>query len=97
MSELSRMEKAADLEEFVYHLRGILEAGDVIREQAKALDQAFDIDTETAADILGRLRAELYFHLPYHMKELRKPFLRMRQKLGQKGGPHSGMPLNDQT
>jgi hypothetical protein len=81
MREFSRIEKVEDLEEFVFHLRGVLEAADVIREQARELDQVFDSDTEVASDVLGRLRAELYFHLPYHMKELRRPFLKLQKRL----------------
>lgn len=78
---LRNMESREDLEEFVYHLKGLVEASETISLQASALDEALSQDDERAADILGRLRAEIYTHLTYHLKELRRPFLRLEKNL----------------
>jgi hypothetical protein len=79
--DLPNLTAKKDLEELVYHFKGIIEAADVIRGQMELLDSAVDSDLERATDALGRLTAELYTHLPYHLKQLRRPFLRFSRSL----------------
>lgn len=81
MTNLPNLEAKIELEELVFHLKGILEAAEVVRIQIELLDKSIDNDLERATDVLGRLRAELYTHLPYHLKELRKPFLKLSHSL----------------
>jgi hypothetical protein len=83
MRELPNLVAKKELEEFVFHLNGILELSEVVGAQIEILDESIDTDLEQATDALGRLRAELYTHLPYHLKELRRPFLEIYNRLGQ--------------
>jgi len=57
-----------------YHLDGLIEAGEAIKNYVESLRSASDHDLNKIADALSELEIEIYFHLRYHMKELRKPF-----------------------
>lgn len=81
MTDLPSLEAKEDLEELVFHLKGILDAVEVVRLQIALLDKTIDCDLGQATDALGRLRAELYTHVPYHLKELRRPFLKLSNSL----------------
>lgn len=58
-----------------YHLEGILEAHDNIRALLTKLDE--DADPESNAEAISYLQVEIYSHLAYHMKELRRPLKRL--------------------
>jgi hypothetical protein len=73
---LYNLENKKEFEELVYHLKGLIEAAQEITAQAQVLDSAIDSDLDRATDAMGALEAEIYTHLAYHAKELRKPFLR---------------------
>ena len=81
MIDLPNLASKSELEELVYHLKGFVEAAEVIRTQIELLDEKIDLDPEEATDAMGRLRAEIYTHLTYHMKEMRRPFLRLFRDL----------------
>lgn len=77
MINLPNLTSKSELDELVYHLKGFVEAAEVIRAQIGVLDATIDSNPEAATDAMGRLRAEIYTHLAYHMKEMRRPFLRL--------------------
>lgn len=81
MISLPSLEAKRELEELVYHFKGFVEAAEEISNQMKLLDTTIDDDLDRATDAMGRLEAEIYTHLAYHMKELRKPFKRLFRKL----------------
>lgn len=91
MITLPSLEAREDLDELVYHFKGLIEAVDEISRQMKLLDSSLDSDPEGAADAMGALEAQIYTHLTYHMKELRKPFVRFfrdsTRALAKRGGP----------
>lgn len=76
MLRLDNLDSKKDLEDVLYHFRGLLEAAEEIRSKIQLVDQSIDEDLERATDSMGRLQAEIYTHLAYHMKELRQPFAR---------------------
>lgn len=74
MMRLKHLEARAELGEIVFHLTGLVEAAEAIREQIVKLDRTIERDLDAATDAMGALEAEIYTHLAYHMKELRRPF-----------------------
>jgi len=74
MVKLSNLEARSDIEEMVFHLKGLIEAAEEISTQAKLFDATLESDLEKATDVMGRLEAEIFTHLNFHMKELRGPF-----------------------
>lgn len=81
MINLPNLEAKEDHRELAYHLKGIVEASEVIRDQIELLDRTINSELEVAADAMGRLQAELYTHLTYHLKQLRRPFLKLSHSL----------------
>jgi hypothetical protein len=63
--------------EFEYHLDGLLEAAALARQQARNLKAHLDTDLEKTAEVLSKLDVEIFFHLDYHLKHLRRPFRRL--------------------
>lgn len=60
-----------------YHLEGMLEAQESIRAFIVKLSEDSAPDPESTAETLAYLQVEIYDHLVYHMKELRRPFKRL--------------------
>jgi hypothetical protein len=84
MIALSNLEIKKELEEVVFHLKGFAEATQEILAQMQLLDSTIDKDLDRATDAMGALEAEIYTHLAYHMKELRRPFSRLFRELCKK-------------
>ena len=59
-----------------YHLEGLLEAHDNVRSLLEKLG-AGSASAESWAETLAYLQLEIYTHLAYHMKELRRPLKRL--------------------
>jgi hypothetical protein len=85
--DLPNLESKKDLEELVYHFKGLIEAAEEISSQMRLLDQVVDSDLEAAGKALGSLSVEIYTHLSYHMKELRRPLLRFSHTVYGQLGP----------
>jgi len=77
MKTLATLEAKEEIEDVVFHLKGLVEATQEIAAQIELLDETIDNDLDRAAGAMGALEAEIYTHLAYHMKELRKPFRRL--------------------
>lgn len=60
-----------------YHLEGLLEAMDSIRRRIAQVDAAVKLDPETLAAKMVELQVEIFDHMGYHMKQLRKPLQRL--------------------
>jgi hypothetical protein len=76
MTTFKNLETRKEFDEIVYHFNGFIEAAEEISAQMQVLDSTIGCDLERATDAMGRLEAELYTHLSYHMKELRRPLSR---------------------
>jgi len=59
-----------------YHLEGLLEAIDRIRWHMAAIEAAVGLDPEELAGRMVDLQVEIFDHMGYHMKQLRRPFER---------------------
>ena len=66
--------------DILYHLDGLVEAGDLIKRHVRSLKMNLDKDLEKTAQSLTDLEIEVFFHLKYHMKQLRKPFKRLHKR-----------------
>jgi len=55
----------------------MLEAIDRISGHLAHLDAAVDLDPEEAAGRMVDLQVEIFDHMGYHMKQLRRPFQRL--------------------
>jgi hypothetical protein len=75
------LERHEELGDFLYHVREILELQNRLSALIEQLDASFDKDSEGTETVMGKLEAELYFHLPYHLRELREPFERILKEL----------------
>lgn len=60
-----------------YHLEGLMEAMERTRAQMAQVDEAVDLDPEELAERLIDLQIEIFDHLGYHMKQLRRPLQRL--------------------
>jgi hypothetical protein len=72
--KLGRLEGREELKDVLYHIRGILEVQSTIVELLIGLDECWGRDKEKKGEILGRIEAEVFFHLKYHIRELKRPF-----------------------
>lgn len=63
-----------------YHLEGLVEAAERIRWHLGYLDAAVGLDPEGLARRMVDLQVEIFDHMGYHMKELRRPFARLISK-----------------
>jgi hypothetical protein len=71
--DLSKLSLHEELREFLYHVRGLLEAHDNLVPLLNTLNETFDTDVEKAAETLSLLEIEIIDHLGYHRKEVRRP------------------------
>ena len=70
--------------DFLYHVREIVSLQERLGVLVERLDSSFGSDRETTETVMGELESELYFHLPYHLRELREPFERtLREVYGE--------------
>jgi|SRR5690349_19388420 len=60
-----------------YHLEGLLEAVDRVRTQVDQIEAAVDGNPEELAGRMVSLQTEIFDHMGYHMKQLRRPFQRL--------------------
>jgi hypothetical protein len=81
MINLPSLESKKELADVAFHLTGFAEAAEEIISQMIILDATIDSDLGRATDAMGALEAEIYTHLAYHVKELRKPFSRLFRAL----------------
>lgn len=77
----ANLEKREDLGEFLYHLRELLEVRDRVDGLIERLDSSLGRDTDATETVVGELETELFFHLLYHIGELREPFERILKEL----------------
>jgi hypothetical protein len=77
MKFLSKLREEDPSSAAAYHLEGLLEAQDNIRSLLAKLDKGSALDPEGTAETLTYLQVEIYSHLAYHMKELRRPLKRL--------------------
>ena len=54
---------------------------DDVKEYALALGATYGVDDEAASDAISSLEVHLFFHLPYHLKKLRRPFIRLNHEI----------------
>ncbi len=73
-TKLPRLSAREELGGFTYHLCGILDAIDDVREAADEFVAKCGVDDDEATTVLARLQVELFVHLAYHVKEL-VPFM----------------------
>jgi hypothetical protein len=77
----ANLEKREDLGDFLYHIRELLELRDRVGGLVERLDSSLGRDTDATETVIGELETELFFHLPYHISELREPFERVLKEL----------------
>jgi len=76
MKFLEKLREEEPSSVIAYHLEGLLEAQDNIRTLLKKLDPSSTAAESYARD-LADLQLEIYTHLAYHMKELRRPLKKL--------------------
>jgi len=78
--DLSKLSVHEELREFLYHVRGLLEAHDKLVPLLNRLNETFDTDVEKAAETLSLLEVEIFDHLGYHRKEIRRPLAALARR-----------------
>ena len=89
-TKLPRLSENEELGGFTYHLCGIIDALDEVRDAADEFVAKCGVDDDEATTMLARLQVELFVHLAYHVKELvpfmidlnSKIYAKMREELG---------------
>lgn len=77
----TNLEKHEELRDFLYHVREILDLRDRLSALIERLDSSFGKNKVASQAVMGELETELYFHLPYHIRELREPFERILKEM----------------
>jgi uncharacterized protein YoxC len=77
---VKRLERDETLREFLYHIKGIVEASDNLVDLAKTLDEAYQRNAETFADTTSLIEVQALHHLGYHVKSLRTPLRRLQRE-----------------
>lgn len=77
---VKRLERDETLREFLYHIKGIVEASDNLVDLAKTLDEAYQRNAETFADTTSLIEVQALHHLGYHVKSLRMPLRRLQRE-----------------
>src|SRR5947207_13871298 len=75
---LVRLERDEGLREFLYHIKGLVEATENVAELMTSLNAAYERDADTFATMTSRLEVEALDHLGYHVTQLRKPLRRLQ-------------------
>jgi hypothetical protein len=65
-------------QDLAYHLNGLIEADGEIKRLARTLNSVCGKNVRKTAEALSLLEFEIYEHLAYHLKGLRKPLSRLR-------------------
>lgn len=76
MNFLNKLREAEPSSATAYHLEGLLESYETIRALLDKLGDA-TLDAEGTAETLTYLQVEIYAHLAYHLKELRRPLKKL--------------------
>ncbi|MFY9824700.1 MAG: hypothetical protein WAM82_25205 [Thermoanaerobaculia bacterium] len=76
MEFLVKLRKEDPSSAVAYHLEGLLESNENIKSWLIKLGEA-DPDLESTSETLAYLQVEIYTHLTYRMKGLRRPFKRL--------------------
>ncbi len=63
-----------------FHLEGLLEAAENVRALLAKLDGVPEVDQDSIAETITYLQVEIYSHLAYHMKKLRRPLRRLEKE-----------------
>jgi hypothetical protein len=71
---LEQLAAAPELKDLVFHLRGLLESQNRISDLAAKLNLEFGRSEEKFGQTLANLEVEIFFHVKYHIRELRRPF-----------------------
>jgi hypothetical protein len=80
-TKFPNLDAMGNLLDFTYHLGGLIDAIDDVRDDALAFDAEFDQDTEKASDALSSLKIQLFVHLVYHLTNLCGPFIRLNREI----------------
>lgn len=80
-TKLFHLEAIPRLSSFRYHLCGVIDALNDVKRYALALEASYGLDDEAASSAISSLQVHLFFHLPYHLKKLRRPFIRLNHEI----------------
>ncbi len=64
-----------------YHLEGLLDANEKIHSWIVKLGEIPEEDRAVQAETITLLQVEIYSHLAFHLKELRKPLQRLESAI----------------
>ena len=78
---LHTLESRQELSDFLFHVKGILEAQAQVAALLKEVDEKLEVDPAAAAKSLSFLEVEVFDHLGYHLAELREPFSKFLEYL----------------
>jgi hypothetical protein len=80
MKDSKRLLSPEAQREIEYHLNGLIEAAALVRRQARILTSHLENDVQKVAAALSQLEVEIFFHLDFHMKHLRRPLARLTNR-----------------
>src|SRR5882762_8383637 len=60
-----------ELREFLYHIKGLIEADEKLASLMEALNGSYDTDLEKTAETLSLIEVEIVDHIGYHRKTLK--------------------------
>ena len=79
--KLDRLAARPELKALLFHMSRLQEIQASIDDHVTRLDSVIDNDPEACRAVMGELEAELFFQIPYHLGELRKPFEELLTRL----------------
>jgi len=77
---ISRLASDERLRELLYHIKGLIEAGDNLSQLATKLNNAYERDAVAFARTTSEIEVETFDHIGYHLKKLRRPLARLQKE-----------------
>jgi hypothetical protein len=83
-TKLPHLSSIEELSGFSYHLCGVIDALEDVREVTDSFAVACGVDDEEAMSALARIQVELFFHLVYHVGKLKRFLIRLNRDVYKK-------------
>ena len=77
---ISRLERNEGLREFLYHIKGLIEAGENLSELVTKLNRAYERSAADYARTTSEIEVETFDHIGYHIKKLRRPLAEIQRE-----------------
>lgn len=79
-TERTQLDASDDVRAVKFHVRELVEIGETLRSLLRDLESAAESDPRVAADTFTRLDVEIFDHIGYHLKQVKKPLKKLARR-----------------